>query len=585
VSVNGGALHHFNAPGQRVPGARASIRIVLVEDNPDYALLVEAMLREGFAGAFQLATHASLNEAEQDIADPVTDCVLLDLSLPDARGLQGVERIQAAAPHVPIVILSGDSDEERATEAVFRGAQDYLVKRDAHAGLLARAVRYAIERKRTELELAYMAMHDSLTGVANRTLFMDRLELALARGSRTSNWIAVIFLDLDRFKTVNDSLGHDVGDLLLAAAADRLRGLIRPTDTLARFGGDEFMVLCDELEDEAAAVRVAERLVAGMTEPFTVESRELRVGVSCGIAMARADETSADELIRNADKTMYRAKGQRRRYAIYDEEAHADSLRRLELEGELHGALKRNELAVHYQPIIDLETHAPRGFEALLRWEHPTQGTLAPASFLTIASDTGLIFELGEWVLQTACEQLATWSPNGDLFMAVNLSPREMARPELHDSVLALLGRTGLTAERLWLEVTEDSVADDPARFLEVLSALRGEGVRVAMDDFGTGHSSLSALARYPIDVVKLDRTFLEGMLTDERQISLLDATVGIAHAFARTVVAEGIERREQLEVVSRLGCDLGQGFLFAHPAPAVEAGRILRPPRTEEQQ
>ena len=548
----------------------------MIEDSPDYTMLVEAMLRDGFDGRFRLASHATLEAAEADLQDQATECVLLDLSLPDARGLEALERIQALAPQVPVVVLSGDDDERVAVDAVQQGAQDYLVKRDARASLLARAIRYAIERKRVELELSYLALHDSLTGLANRALFLDRLELALARSKRAGTWVAVVFCDLDRFKNVNDSLGHELGDRLLAEAARRLDELVRPMDTVARFGGDEFMVLCDELSDEATAVRIAERLTGGMNTNVQLGPHSVHVSISAGIALARGGDSTPEELIRNADKTMYEAKQGRRPFALYDEVAHAGSLQRLELESQLHGALGRDELDLCYQPIVDLRSDRPIGFEALLRWRHPDRGLLAPRDFLETAIETGLIFEIGEWVLDRACTQLSTWSDDPDLFVSVNLSPLELIRPELPSAVAASLDRTGLAPSRLQLEVTEHSVASDPERLLDVLRRLRDSRVRVALDDFGTGHSSLSALSRYPLDAVKLDRSFLARLAEDERHERMLKAVIDVCHAFALTVVAEGVERPEQLARARGFGCDQAQGFLFAEPAPADQAGRLL---------
>jgi diguanylate cyclase (GGDEF)-like protein len=552
------------------------VRLVLVEDSPDYSTLVREMLREELGGRVELTAHQSLTAAEPDLTDPGTDCVLLDLSLPDARGLDGLERVQAIAPHMPVVVLSGDSDQRIAIDAVSSGAQDYLVKRDTRAALLARAIRYAIERKRVELELTFLALHDSLTGLANRALFIDRLELALLQAKRRDTWVAVMFIDLDRFKTINDSLGHALGDRVLIEFAGRLRTLVRPGDTVARFGGDEFMVLCDELADESDAVRVAERLTAGLAEKFEVDGREIHIEISAGVSLTRGGEGDGAELIRNADQSMYRAKQETRRYALFDEATHANSLRRLALEGELHGAVARGELRLHYQPIIDLGALRTVGFEALVRWEHRERGLLHPADFLDLAA-AGLMFELGSWVLGEACRQLAAWSRrNPALFMSVNLSPRELLRPELPAAVAETLAITGVRPSQLCLEVTEDSVASDPARLVGVLASLRAEGARIAIDDFGTGHSSLSALAHYPIDAVKLDRTFLGPLTQDSRHERMLKAVIDAAHAFALTVVAEGVEREEQLATIHGLGCDEVQGFLFSRPVPAEEAERLL---------
>ncbi len=544
-------------------------QVLLIEDSPEYAALVSEMLRDELEGPVEILHRESVRFSREALLDEATDCVLLDLSLPDARGLEALEQVQTVAPEVPVVVLSGDEDERLAVQAVQAGAQDYLVKRQADGNLIGRAVRYAVERKSSELELAYHALHDPLTTLPNRTLFLDRLGHALARAHRTGDWIAVLFLDLDRFKTINDSLGHETGDLLLVEVAERLRTLIRPADTIARFGGDEFMVLCEDIASERDAIALAERLTTGTVEPFTIDDQEIFLGMSAGIAFSRGGDTNAEEMIRNADQTMYHAKAHGSPFALFDEEMHARAVRKLKTENELHRAVDRGELTLHYQPQLSLDGGQMMGVEALVRWRHPGRGLLAPEHFIELAEETGLIIPIGAWVLEQACRQLSAWdAENAPLLMAVNLSPRQLMDPSLVEMVEKSLHSSGLDAGHLCLEITESTVASDPARALEVLGALKGLGVTLGIDDFGTGQSSLAALDSYPVDILKVDRSLVARLGADAKRVRMLSAVVGLAHALDLFAVAEGVETEAQLDELRDVDCDAAQGYLFSRPKP-----------------
>ncbi len=555
-------------------------QVALIEDSPEYAELVRQMLLEAFGNHVEVVHRESMESAHDALTDGLTDCVLLDLALPDARGLDALSQVQAIAPQLPVVVLSGDDDELLAVQAVHEGAQDYLVKRQTDGGLIGRALLYAIERKRVELELAYNALHDRLTGLPNRALFLDRLEHALSRSRRIGSWVAVLFLDLNRFKTINDSLGHETGDLLLVQVARRLGALVRPSDTIARFGGDEFMVLCEDISSERAATALAERLTTGTVEPFAVDGQEVFVGMSAGIAFARSGDLSAEDLIRNADQTMYRAKANSRPFELFDQAMHARAVHRLKTETELHRAVDRNELVLHYQPQVLLGDGRLMGMEALVRWQHPDRGLLAPADFIELAEETGLIVPIGAWVLEQACRQLSAWeSESAGLLMGVNLSPRQLRDPEIVGTVAETLRATGVDPSSLCLEITENTVAGDPERMIETLELLKGLGVMLSIDDFGTGQSSLAALDSYPVDMVKVDRTFVTPLGTDRQRARMLSAVIGLAHALELRAVAEGVETEAQLERLDEVGCDAAQGFLFARPASAAEIS-----PKIEEE-
>jgi diguanylate cyclase (GGDEF)-like protein len=560
--------------------------VVLIEDSADYAALVREMLSDALGAELELAHYTLLGDACAHLRETEAHCALLDLSLPDAYGLEGLRRIQATAPELPIVVLSGHDDERLALEALQQGAQDYLVKQHANGHLVGRAIRYAIERKASELELAHHALHDQLTGLPNRTLFNDRLELALARTERQPSSVAVLFMDLDRFKVVNDSLGHTVGDELLVEAASRLSRIVRPSDTVARFGGDEFMVLCEDLSGEEEAVTIAKRLEDGVAQPFAIDGHEIFIGASIGIAFAGHPSERPDELIRNADQTMYRAKQRSTGFELFDQEMHARAMHRMETENELHRALDRGELALVYQP----EVHLPSGdifaVEALLRWHHPERGVLEPREFIPLAEETGLIVPIGEWVLEEACGQLARWReqiPSADaLVMSVNLSPRQLAHPGLVETVAATLEATGVDPSRLSLEVTERTVAGDPERAGAVLDALKVLGVALSIDDFGTGYSSLTALDRFPMDVLKIDRSFVERLGEGPERRAIFAASLRVAEALHLTAVAEGVEEPEQLRELEELGCAAAQGYYFARPGSGETVGELLRRDRGE---
>jgi diguanylate cyclase (GGDEF)-like protein/PAS domain S-box-containing protein len=428
------------------------------------------------------------------------------------------------------------------------------------------------ERKAAELQLAHQAMHDALTGLPNRALFLDRLHHALLRRVRAgTGTLAVLFLDVDRFKVINDSLGHDAGDRLLVDVAGRLDAALRPADTVARFGGDEFTVLCEDIAGEVEAVAIAQRIVDLFAEPYELEGREVFLSTSVGIALASgtpAQPPRPDELIRDADAAMYRAKDRgKARYELFDAAMRDHALQRLEVENALRRAVEREELRIHLQPEIAVDGGAIVGFEALVRWEHPERGLLSPAEFIPLAEETGLIIAIGEWVLRHTCAEAALWEPGG-LGISVNVSARQLAHGDFVEVVRRTLQETGLPPEALCLELTESAVIESGAATLATLNGLKGLGVKLAIDDFGTGWSSLGHLRRFPIDVVKLDRSFVSGLGTAPQDASIAAAIISLAHALGLSTVAEGIETDEQLAVLASLGCDLGQGYLFARPAP-----------------
>jgi diguanylate cyclase (GGDEF)-like protein/PAS domain S-box-containing protein len=420
-------------------------------------------------------------------------------------------------------------------------------------------------RKDAEALVRHHALHDPLTALPNRALFLDRLSVALARVHRRSNTLAVLLLDLDRFQTVNDSLGHAAGDELLAAVADRLRTVLRPGDTASRFTGDEFAILCDDLRRNSDAPLIATRVARSLSAPFLVDGREVFLTASIGIALAGNPPASAETLLRDAGAALHQAKSRGKdRFELFTENLRDLAIERLQTESALRRALGRNELTVHYQPEVDLRDSAVVGYEALVRWEHPERGLLAPADFVPVAEDTGLILPIGVWVLEQACRQAAQW-PDA-IRISVNLSARQLTDPSLLEAVTRVLRETALLPDRLCLEITESALMVDAEAAIEAVTALKLLGVRIGIDDFGTGYSSLSYLKRFPVDVLKVDRSFVHGLGVDEQDAALVAGVIHVAQALSLTTVAEGVETDEQRICLRSLGCETAQGYFFGRP-------------------
>jgi diguanylate cyclase (GGDEF)-like protein len=554
---------------------------LLVEDNPGDVRLVEELLRETWTDPNGLSHASSVEEALGHVADNPPACILLDLSLPDAHGLQTLDRMRVACPTVPIVILTGSDDEAQAVLALQEGAQDYLVKGWVDGPLLRRSIRYAIERKDTEAQLSYQALHDSLTGLANRTLLMDRLAHALARSSRRAMALAVFYIDVDRLKLINDSLGHAAGDTLLQEVTARLAGVLRPMDTAARLAGDEFVIVCEDLAGRAHAERIAKRLTGVLSAPFVLNGRSVVVTASIGIAVGGSGGPP-EELLQEADMALYQAKrAGRAQHITFTERMREDSLQRLDLEGELREAVAQHEFRLFYQPIVDLRSGRIVGGEALLRWEHPTRGLLAPADFLSCAEETGLMVPMTAWALGEAVGEVSGWRrilpASQEPTVWVNLSSQQLSWPDLAKVVAGVLARTGTHAASLLLEITERGVMEDAATASQAMTSLKSTGVRLAVDDFGTGYSSLMHLREFPLSAVKIDRSFVAGLTNDRENAAIVTAVIGLAHALGLTVVAEGVETESELEALRGLGCDLMQGFLFAPPVITEEFTDLLR--------
>jgi diguanylate cyclase (GGDEF)-like protein/PAS domain S-box-containing protein len=674
--------------------------LLLVEDHDPDALYLQQLLEER-PPAPNLVRARRLQEALVLVEEAEVEVVLLDLHLPDSRGLDTLRRFLRRVPDLPVVILSGQSDVTTAAAAVGSGAQDYLVKGRIDAELLDRALRHAHSRhglsrrlrtseeryhlalegshdgiwdwdlltdelfvsarwremlgfgaedafvrpedwfslvmpedlrrlrtalndhrrgvtpflevehrvrtkqgrvrwvltrgaavsddegrvrrlagsqtditryKEAEARLRYDAYHDRLTGLPNRALLLDRLQQAIRRRLRLpSRGFALLFIDLDHFKMVNDSMGHAVGDRFLCAFTERIRPLLRPSDTFARLGGDEFCILLEETSGGEDGERVAGRVQQALVNPLVVDSQPLFASASIGITDSSTAYTRPEDILRDADIAMYRAKARRRGgVGRMDAHEHSALVERFEISTELRYALERDQLELHYQPIVDVQTGDLDGFEALLRWRSPSRGLVGPDTFIPIADETGILPGLGRWAIRSAAKALSDMTETGDLTLdtsvSVNLTPREFLEPDFVEFLTEIFGETGLDPKRMVLEVTENVLMEQSAAATSTFEALKRMGVSIDLDDFGTGFSSLSHLRYFPVDRLKIDRSFVCSMHSNKEDREIVRAIVALGRTLGKRVVAEGIETQQQLESLAALGCDFGQGFLFAAP-------------------
>ena len=487
---------------------------------------------------------------------------------------------------VNFVGVQNDVTERKQAEEELRRAYAELDERVRQrtarlAETNAQLQREITERRVLEEQLTHQAFHDPLTGLPNRILFLDRLDLALVRTERREGKVAVLFMDLDNFKVINDSLGHEVGDRVLLAVAERLENVMEAEETVARFGGDEFTVLLEDVASVSDAERVAERIAEALRAPFYLGGRERFVTTSIGIVLGTSGREPPEELLRYADAAMYRAKASgRARHAVFDPSMNEKALERLELESDLRRALEREEFRVYYQPKVSFGSGEIIAMEALVRWEHPERGLVSPARFIPAAEEIDLIVPMGRWVLEEACRQARRWhdrfTDRLPLKVCVNLSGKQLRHRALVEEVEAALQETGLDPTALDLEITESVVMEDAPSTLATLQELKELGVNLAIDDFGTGYSSFSYLRRFPVDYLKIDRSFVDGLGKDPDDTALVSGIVSLAHSLGLKVVAEGVETAEQLARLRETGCEFAQGYYFSAPLPGGAASKLL---------
>ncbi|MDP2809753.1 MAG: EAL domain-containing protein [Rhodocyclaceae bacterium] len=557
------------------------VTLLLVEDNPGDQRLVREMLDTCGHGGFRLLTAEHLAAAAALLDSEPVDIVLLDLRLPDGNGLDSLVKMHALSPGVPIVVFSQVEDESMAVKAVRMGAQDFLVKAHINGPLLTRSLRYALERRQIEEHLHYLAHHDALTGLPNRKLFYDRLSRSLALSRRHRRPLALMMVDLNDFKQINDVFGHPIGDEMLKQVADRLLSCLRTTDCVARLGGDEFILFVTDLSDAHHATLVARKIIEVLAPPCLIGQRDFVMHASVGIALYPDDGDDMETLVKNADAAMYLAKGQGReesRFRFYSRDLDAGAGERIELEDALRRALELEEFVVNYQPQVDLHSNRVIGVEALLRWRKDGE-LLMPARFMAALEESGLIVPVGGWVLAEACRQAVVWRSAGLCLgkIAVNISPRQFRDEHLVEQVARVLRDSGIDAQSLELELSEESLREDEEFAIEKLRELNALGVHLALDNYRAHSASLRDLKRFPIHTVKLDRTIVRDMVNSAEDAAIVQAVISVAHVFKMKGVAEGVETIDQADMLRRQTCDDAQGFAFGRPLSAEALAALLR--------
>ncbi|MEB3280010.1 MAG: EAL domain-containing protein [Lyngbya sp.] len=579
--------------------------ILIVDDTPMNLRLLSTMLTEQ---GYEVRQAINGKMALTAVQSSPPSLILLDIMMPDIDGYQICSSLKddPNTAEIPIIFLSALDDVLDKIKAFKVGGADYITKPFEFEEILARvqnqlALKNAkeklstlhtklekrVEQRTKQLEVANaklleMALHDPLTGLPNRRSLMQQLEQALNQAKRdASAQFAVLFLDCDRFKVVNDSLGHLVGDELLIALSRRLESLLNPHDILARLGGDEFTIILNPIQNYHRVIQVADSILEALSQPFQLEGHEVFINASIGIALGHGDYEAPEHLLRDADTAVYRAKALGRgRYHIFDSTMHVAAINILELETELHRAIKEEELVVYYQPIVVLNTGQIVGFEALVRWQHPTRGLISPHSFIPIAEEIGLIIPLGNWVLSQSCHQLRTWQQENlvddSFFISVNLSTRQLTQLDLIKHIDKILDETQIHPQCLKLEITESALMENPPVAIEILKNLRRRGIQLGIDDFGTGYSSLSYLHYFPLDTLKIDQSFVRQIDDKSANLGLVPVIINIAEILQMNVIAEGIETPTQLKQLVALNCRLGQGYLFSHPLEGKEAIHLV---------
>ncbi len=553
--------------------------VLIVAADEDGPAQVRGPLGEAFPGV-EIELAATPDEALDLLGRRAFRAGIVDLDRMPLGGLATIQRIRRAQAELPLVAVGALDDEELRLRVIGAGAQDYLSKGALSGFVLRQSLRYASERKRTEEKLLYLAHRDPLSGLFNRRLFRERLELAVREAAGRSSRLAVLLLDVDRFKTVNDSLGHGIGDRLLEVVASRIRDNVKDGDVIARLGGDEFAVLLENVEGEEEAVAAAQHLLEALVPPARLGDYEIVVTASIGICLYPDHGETAEEILQRADKAMYRAKLNGRDgfelFSHENEESRSGVLERLRFESGIRNALERDEYVVFYQPQMTMDCRSLLAVEALVRWNHPQLGLVPPSRFMPFLEATGLIKSVGAWVLETAAAEVRSWQLHGfpDLRLTVNLSARQFEGTDLVDEIVRTLEATGFPPTHLELEITESLLMRDIDRTRAILEELKNSGIRIAIDDFGIGYSSLAYLTKFPLDCLKIDQSFVRDIETDADDRAVAEAIIGLGHNLRLDVVAEGVETEPQLSLLQ--GCDAFQGYLIARPQGAKRTLELL---------
>ena len=558
------------------------LRLLLIEDSEnDATLLIEYLRQGGYEPETTRVDSAKALNRVLDVQGHDLDVIIADYTMPGFSGTAALTIVRDRGLEVPFIFVSGTIGEEIAVEAMKDGADDYIIKNNLNRLIPAinrelRDAEVRRERSKAEERIRHLAYYDSLTDLPNRTLFSNRLEMAVANALRTSSPLSVIIIDLDGFKEINDTMGHMMGDAVLREIGKRLQHGLRDADTVARLGGDEFAIMLPGV-GQAGAELAGRMLLAAIQEPLTIEGLNLDVHGSCGIALSPEHGIEAEVLVQRADVAMYVAKDDHSGCVVYAPELDRHSPERLALMGDFRHAIARDELRVQYQPKINLKTREIFGVEALVRWQHPQLGLIQPDRFIPMAEQTGAVRPLTLWMLERALQQCMQWKRDGfDLIAAVNLSPRNLHDRELPERVRALLDSLNAPASMLELEITESVIMSDPLRSLQVLTRLNKMGLRLAVDDFGTGYSSFTYLRKLPVHEIKIDKSFIDDMVHDHDEV-IVQSTIELAHNLGLTCVAEGVEDGATLERLAELGCDSAQGSFISPALDGSEVGEWLR--------
>ncbi|MBI4681670.1 MAG: EAL domain-containing protein [Nitrospirae bacterium] len=566
------------------------LNILLVEDDEDDFILTRDLLYEVEGVSYDIEWASTYETALEAIKRKCHDIYLFDYRLGERTGLELLRTALDSGSKVPVILMTGQGDKEIDMEAMSAGASDYLVKGHIDAQLLERSIRYAVERKKANDQISHMAYYDSLTNLHNRISFKESLKQTITINKGCDKITALLFLDLDNFKRINDTFGHTVGDDLLKEVADRLKKCVRKSDciarnvfnetnhTIARLGGDEFTIVLSagHIHDAANA---AQRILDALSSPFELEGDKMFITASIGIAVHPLDGEDVETLIKNADAAMYHAKElDKNNYQFYKKSLNETSLRRLTVENSLRKAVENCNFTLLYQPKMEISTGKIVGMEALIRWEDPEEGMISPTEFIPLAEEMGLINPIGEWVLRTACAQNMSWQKAGltPIRVSINMSGRQFKQKNLITMVSDILNDTGLDPRYLELEITESIVMENVNTTIATLNDLKKMGLRLSMDDFGTGYSSFSYLKRIPLDIIKIDQTFIKDIHSDPQDRTIINAIIVMAHSLGMEVIAEGVETERQLSFLVASKCREIQGFLLSSPLTSAEATECL---------
>ncbi len=549
----------------------STIKVLLVEDNPADARLVKEMLADADGGQFYIIHVTSLGAAFERLAEEQFATLLLDLSLPDSFGIDAITQLQREAPKLPIVVLSGLNDETLSINAVKAGAQDYIVKGWGNSHTLTRALRYAIERKYTEEQLIYLAQHDHLTELPNRALFQQRLTRAIEHARHNHRPVALMLLDIDHFKVINDTLGHEAGDQLLMAIGQRFRHCVRSRDTVARLGGDEFTIILEEISSHRDVANVAKNILKILEKPFLLTGQKIEISTSIGIALYPEDGAAENVLLRNVDIALYQAKAKGRNNVQFYEMPVHDSRSPYEcMVSDLPKAIDHAQIKLYYQPLLDIVNDRTVGIEALLRWQHPQLGLLSAKEIVPVIKQTKLSATLDEWVLRNACSQLKAWQLMGisPLKLTVNISIERFQHENFFESLSAILNETGLNADCLQLEFSGSSFLEIVNKNPTTTNRLRDIGVHLSIDGFGQDQIPVGQLRRLPLDLIKLDRSFIQENTSDQAGCQFIAAVIALGHSLNLKVAATGVETLDCLNALQVYGCDEVQGYHFSPALP-----------------